>query len=92
MSNLNILEGGQANFGSVTRSIEGTVQNVTFSASEGTSSAVGSNTHEVRLSPDATCRILIGATVSASTGVRVIANTAEWFHVAPGDVVHVIAE
>lgn len=92
MSNLNILEGGSANFGSVTRSIEGTVQNVAFTGTEGIADAVGTKTQEVRLSPDATCRILVGATVTNTTGTRLIANTAEWFLVTPGDIIHVIAE
>lgn len=93
MSTLNIVEGGQGAFGSVVRSIPkaAACQNVTFST-ESTSEAMGTKTHEVRVSADATCRVLVNETVASNTGMRLIANTVEHFNVAPGDIIHVVAE
>ena len=99
MSNLNILEpngvGSRYNVNGMSepiRPLAGTVQNVAFTGTEGTATAVQATTSNVRLTVDANARILLNATVIATTGTRLLADTPEWFELTPGDVIHVIAE
>ena len=99
MANLNILEpigiGSRFNVNGLSqpiRPLAGTVQNITYSASEGVATAVQATTFNVRLTVDVAARVLVNAAVIATTGVKLAADNPEWFEVEPGDIIHVIEE
>lgn len=68
-------------------------ENVTSSASSAQSSAMPRNTEVVRIATDTTIRVSLGENPTATaTGIRILANTSEYFAVKEGYKVAVIDE
>lgn len=89
MAILNILEFGRGTEFPVVP-LTGRVQNVDFVAGVTSAAAFGSNTHGVYLNPDTTCRVLVGDTVGAGTGIRLPADTQTFWEVPPEAILTVI--
>lgn len=70
-----------------------TMQNVSFTTSQGRSSAVGTSCRLVRLFADAACAVKIGGSTvaAATTDVTMAASTPEYFLIDGGDYISAIA-
>lgn len=67
-------------------------QVVTFTGGETKSAAFGATTKYIRVHTDSICSILIGSNPTATTNSkRIAANSTEYFGVAPGHKLSVIA-
>jgi hypothetical protein len=76
---------------------KGTSDYVAYTAASASSNAIPEHVHEVRLVASTRCHINIGqaggaAAATDNNGIALPADTVEYFHISPGQVIHVIRD